>query len=80
MARKKFAETLARELELESVEEYYDYIVSSLINGNRSQVKRLFNDMRSCDQHEFLVSHLDVSVGIEKSVLNICIGELLTPR
>ena len=68
--------TLARENEFLTTIEYYEYIVNSLINGNRTQVKDLFNAMKKHDQNDFLINFLDVSIGWQKSVLNICIGEL----
>ena len=73
---KKYAETLAREYDFETKEEYFDYIVESLINGQRQQVRKLFNQMKAYDQKEFLVDYLNDGIGIEKSVKNICISEL----
>lgn len=72
---KKYAEDLAREYELgDEAQDYFNYIIESLINGNRQQVRDLFNDMHNDDKHGFLI---DLSGdGYEKSVLNICIGEL----
>jgi len=73
---KKYAEDLAKEYDWEVASEYYDYIIESLVNGQRQQVKKLFNRMKPEDQNEFLTTYLDVSTGHGKSVLNICIGEL----
>ena len=73
---KKYAETLAKEYDFETKEEYFDYIIMSLGNGQRQQVKELFNQMKSEDQQEFLTDHLDPIIGLHKSCLNICIGEL----
>ena len=73
---KKYAETLAREYDFETKEHYFEYIVESLINGQRQQVRNLFNKMNAYDQKEFLVDYLNDGIGIEKSVKNICIGEL----
>ena len=73
---KKYAETLAKELEFKTAEDYFNYIVESLINGQRQQVRDLFNAMRKYDQNLFLTTYLDVSNGHHKSTLNICIGEL----
>jgi hypothetical protein len=36
---KNRAETLAKEYDFEHEHEYYDYIVDSLINGQKKQVK-----------------------------------------
>lgn len=74
---KQYAADLAKEYDFSEEIEYFDYIVSSLVNGNRSQVKSLFNQMHGDDQERFLINHLDLSVGIQKSVLNICISELI---
>lgn len=73
---KKFAETLAREYDFETKEQYFDYIIESLVNGHRQQVRDLFNQMRKYDQREFLIDYLS-DHGYEKSVKNICIDELL---
>lgn len=72
------AETLAKTYELGSdrAEAFYDYIVETLINGQRPQVRQLFNEMRKSSQQDFLINHLDLSIGYHKSVLNICIIEL----
>jgi len=71
------AETLAKDYELgKTKEDYYQYIVDSLINGNRYQVRRLFNKMRKHYQKDFLINFIDVRNGFHKSVLNICIDEL----
>lgn len=73
---KKRAHTLAKEYDFNSEHEFYDYIVNSLINGNRQQVKELFNSMHKDSQQDFLINYLDVKIGYHKSTLNICIGEL----
>lgn len=73
---KKYAETLAREYDFETKEQYFDYIVESLINGNRDQVRGLFNQMKKSDQHEFLIDYLKHDGGYQTSCKNICIGEL----
>ena len=90
--RKRFAEDLAKDYDFESKEQYFEYIVDSLINGNRSQVRELFNQMHADDKEHFLTDWLP-NVGINSSskvydkinfhllgycttVKNICIGEL----
>lgn len=75
---KKNAETLAKEYEFETREDYFNYIVQSLVNGQRKQVKDLFNAMQDYDKQEFLIDYLDTEIGYHKSTLNICIAELLT--
>lgn len=54
MANRKKTLTLAKELGFHSVGEYYEYICDSFINGNLSQCRELFNDMRPDDKKEFL--------------------------
>lgn len=73
----KYAEDLAKEYDFTSSEEYYAYIVISLINGQRQQVKNLFNQLNNSDKEYFLNSFLDNSIGYHVSVKNICISELL---
>lgn len=73
----KRAHTLAKEYELgNEADFYFDYIIQSLRNGQRQQVRNLFNQMHKDDKQHFLVNYLDVKKGYEKSVLNICIIEL----
>ena len=74
---KQYADTLARSYDLgDTPEDFYNYIVESLINGNRKQVRYLFNEMNNASKQDFLIDYLDVSDLMHKSVLNICIGEL----
>lgn len=73
---RKYAEDLAKEYEFKNAEEYYQYIVDSLINGQTSQVRSLFNQMKPDSQQDFLINFLDPSEGYHKSTMNICIIEL----
>ena len=73
---KKYAETLAKEYDFQTKEQYFDYIVESLINGQRQQVKDLFNQMKKSDQQEFLIDYLKDDNSYKTSCRNICIGEL----
>ena len=47
---KKSLKTLCRVYEFENEYEYFDYIIESLINGNRTQCRELFNDLREDDK------------------------------
>lgn len=71
---KRYAEDLALLQGLKTKKDYYNYIVESLINGQRQQVRSLFNAMHKDSQQDFLLS-LSNS-GYENSVKNICIIEL----
>lgn len=73
---KKYASTLAKEYGFNHYHDYFEYIIESLINGNRQQVRDLFNAMHKDDQQTFLVNYLDRDQGYHLSVLNICIIEL----
>ena len=73
---KKYAQDLAREYDFNHAHDYFEYIIESLINGNRQQVRDLFNAMHKDDQQTFLVNYLDRDQGYHLSVLNICIIEL----
>lgn len=53
MAKKKLI-TLAKELEFETELEYFQYIFDSYFNGNLSQCKRLFAEMKREDQKSFV--------------------------
>jgi hypothetical protein len=80
MAKRKRANKLAEYYELEenTCNCYYNYIVDSLINGQRQQVRSLFNQMHKEDKKEFLsefISMSDEPYHIE--VREICINELI---
>lgn len=46
--------TLAKRLDFTSEGGYFDYCIDSYINGNFSQCKTLFNNMKKEDQKSFL--------------------------
>ena len=46
----KSLKTLCKEYEFENGYEYFDYIIESLINGNLTQCRELFNDLREADK------------------------------
>lgn len=73
----KYAETLAKEYDFESETDYYDYIIESVSNGQRTQAKSLFKKMKNYDRERFLVDYLDERIGIQKSTKNIMIGTLI---
>jgi hypothetical protein len=76
-APKKYAKDLTKQHELNhGAESYFQYIVDSLVNGQRQQVKDLFNAMKKCDQEEFLNDFLKEDGGHDTSTRKICIGEL----
>ena len=75
---KQQAETLAKEYELGNTkEDFFGYILESLINGQRQQMKDLFNMMKGEDKKLFLVDYLEDDNGIQKSCKNILISELI---
>lgn len=53
MAKKKLI-TLAREMEKETETEYFDYIIDSYFNGQFSQCRKLFVEMKKEDQKNFV--------------------------
>ena len=74
---RKAADTLAREYELGGTKnDFYDYIIDSLINGQRQQVKDLFNEMNLYYKQDFLINFIDNSIGFHVSARNICISEM----
>jgi hypothetical protein len=71
------AHTLAKYYEVGKTEEdFYNYIVDSLVNGQPQQVKELFNEMHKDAKQDFLINFLKPSIGYHKTTLNICIVEL----
>ncbi len=79
MSKHKHAESLAKSYELEehSKEAFFAYILESLVNGQRQQMRDLFNEMEDNSKEIFLLEYLDPKIGIQKSCLNICILELV---
>lgn len=78
---KKYAEDLAKDYELgEHPADYYQYIVDSLENGQRQQVRSLFNQMHDYSKEVFLNQFLEDDRGIHVSTKTICIQELLPNR
>ena len=73
----KDAKDLAKDYEFESAYEYFEYIVDSLINGQRQQVRNLFNQMSDFSKRTFLNDFLNDDSGHHTSTRKICIGELI---
>jgi len=73
---RKYAIDLAKEYEFNTADEYYQYIIDSVINGQRQQARDLFNELKPEDQQTFLIDYCRDSEGIERSTKNICIAEL----
>lgn len=55
---RKALKTLAQELDFNTEDGYKDYIIQSYINGNLTQVKQLFKEMRDKDRKDFLINYL----------------------
>jgi len=51
---KKKIITLAKEMDFNTILEYYDYLVECYICGNFESCKNLFNEMRNEDKKAFL--------------------------
>ena len=75
----KLLKTLTKVLDLDTYETnaYFDYIILTLMNGQRQQVRSLFNDMRKEDKKDFLTFLTDHEYLNTKELLSICIDELL---
>ena len=79
---KKKLITLAKELDFETDVRYFEYIIESLINGQRQQVRDLFNDLSNYEKSHFLNRYVDnYFVGYYSAehldqVREICINEL----
>jgi DNA polymerase III delta subunit len=41
-------------LDFKTIEEYFDYIVNSKINGNYNQANELFNDLSKTQKKDFI--------------------------
>jgi len=53
MAKKTI--TLAKELEFNTENEYFDYMIDSHVNGNFTQCRNLFNAMKKEDRKIFIM-------------------------
>jgi len=75
----KHAEDLAKEYELGKEDyKFFEYIIDSLINGQRQQVRNLFNLMSIDSKHSFLIDYLDpAGQPLHLSIMKICIIEML---
>lgn len=74
---KKYAEDLAKEYDFETKEQYFQYIIESLINGQRQQVKDLFLEMHKYSKLEFLNDFLKDDNSYHTSTRKICLNALL---
>lgn len=45
---------LAKNLDFNTETEYFDYCINSYENGNKSQCKKLFNDMTKADRKRLI--------------------------
>jgi len=71
------ADKLAESYELgENCTDFFNYIIDSLINGQRQQVRTLFNKMEPEDQNVFLNQFLICGDTHQDEVKQICIEEL----
>ena len=73
----KHAEDLAKEYEWEYPSQYFEYIVESLINGQRQQVRDLFNEMSPDSKDVFLNQYLEDDNSFHTSTRRICVSELI---
>ena len=73
----RYAKNLAKEYDFETEEEYFQYIVNSLINGQRQQVRELFLKMKKADKETFLNEYLEEDSSYHTSTRKICICALL---
>jgi len=74
--KKQHAETLAREYERETKEDYYQIIEESAINGQWSQMKNQFNAMTGDSKQDFFINYLGEGYNMHRSIRNACIKEL----
>ena len=57
----KTIEQLAKELDFETADEYFQYIVDSEINGQHKQVLDLFKRMKPSDKEYFMMFWIDTN-------------------
>ena len=73
----KHAEDLAKEYGWDYPSQYFEYIVESLINGQRQQVRDLFNRMSPDSKDVFLNQYLEDDNSFHTSTRRICVSELI---
>lgn len=73
----KTAEDLAKEYDFDNEYAYFEYIVDSLINGQRQQVRDLFNKMTAESKEYFTTIYLETETLIHVECSKLCIQELL---
>ena len=64
-----------KEYEFKTIESYFDYIQESIINGNFSQVKDLFNKL-SKSQQKLCFKYFNCDVEDRKETLNYLINRI----
>lgn len=67
MANKKTVETLAKEYDFNDSTEYYNYILDSVINGQRQQARNLIEAMRKGDKKQAIVYFEDILISWDLS-------------
>lgn len=70
---KKSLKTLCKAYEFENDYEYFDYIIESLINGNLTQCRELFNDLREADKKSCIRYIREIGTDYANDTL-ICLG------
>ena len=70
---KKSLKTLCKAYEFENDYEYFDYIIESLINGNLTQCRELFNDLRETDKKSCIRYIRGIGTDYANDTL-ICLG------
>ena len=70
---KKSLKTLCKVYEFENDYEYFDYIIESLINGNLTQCRELFNDLREADKKSCIRYIREIGNDYANDTL-ICLG------
>ena len=73
----KYAEDLAKQYDFSTDADYFQYIIDSVINGQRSQAKKLFLAMDDYDKERFLIDYCKTRGDQGESTKNVCIGALL---
>lgn len=77
MKNLKYAEDLAKSYDFKTAEEYFQYIVESVINGQRTQAKSLFLKMDGYDKTRFLIDYCKTQGDQGESAKNVCIQSLI---
>lgn len=62
------SQKLIKSLDFQNITEYFDYIIDSIINGNKEQAKQLFVDLSAKQKLDFYVFLKENNIDLVKTL------------